>query len=90
MVDIFYVSEIVTGSLICRRITLIIQKNLILSNFRLSIVSLPGGGAYTTLFANILRFVFLTSPACSYLNFLFDPQGHFQRRAALNLSYREI
>ena len=45
MVDIFYVSEIVTGSLICRRITLIIQKNLILSYFRLSIVSLPGGGA---------------------------------------------
>ena len=44
MVDIFYVSEIVTGSLICRRITLIIQKNLILSYFRLSIVSLLGGG----------------------------------------------
>ena len=44
MVDMFYVSEIVAGSLICRRITLIIQKNLILSYFRLSVVSLPGGG----------------------------------------------
>ena len=48
MVDIFYVSEIVTGSLICRRITLIIQKNLILSYFRLSVVSLLGvvGGVF--------------------------------------------
>ena len=45
MVDMFYVSEIVAGSLICRRITLIIQKNLLLSFFRLSVVSLPGGGA---------------------------------------------